>query len=126
MWCLQHSRGYVLVIYGRSRTNSSRVRVYGLANLLYGRSRTNFDRSMGMSRSEANRQVQLLYLKNIKALYSAISKRRSLHMCKVYICICARYMYGSFSREMSTYMLICYIFFHMALANPTYLTYIPQ
>jgi hypothetical protein len=57
MWCLQHSKGSVLVFYGRPRTNLSRVR------------------SVGMSCIEAIRIFQFwhaLYLKNIIALYSAI------------------------------------------------------
>ena len=40
MWCLQHSKGYVFVFYGRPKTSLSRVR------------------SVGMSRSEANRRFQ--------------------------------------------------------------------
>jgi hypothetical protein len=39
MWCLQHSKGYVFVFYGRPRTISSRVR------------------SVNMSRIEVNRQI---------------------------------------------------------------------
>ena len=53
MWCIQHSKGYVSVFYGRPRTKSSRVQ------------------SVGMSRIEANRQSQFwhaLYMISIIAL----------------------------------------------------------
>ena len=63
MWCLQHPKGNMFVSYGRPRTNLSRVR------------------SVGMSCIEANRIFQFWhapYLKIFIALYSAISKRRSL------------------------------------------------
>ena len=53
MWCLQHSKGYVFVFYGRPKTNLSRAR------------------SVVISRIEANRRFQFwhaLYLENSIAL----------------------------------------------------------